>query len=52
MFKEDGFDVLCEGIEDVEMKEAVEEMGAKYEQGYYYSRPLSEKDFISYMKSL
>lgn len=52
MFKEDGFDVLCEGIEDVEMKEAVEEMGAKYEQGYYYSRPLSEKDFISYMKSI
>jgi EAL domain-containing protein (putative c-di-GMP-specific phosphodiesterase class I) len=49
MFSEEGFKVLCEGIEDLEMKESVEKMGANLEQGYYYSRPLSARDFISFM---
>ncbi len=40
-------------IEGVETKEAVEALGGldcDYIQGYYYSRPLSEKDFVRFLE--
>ena len=50
MISENGFKVLCEGIETEEMKENVEKMGTYYEQGYYFSRPLSAESFIKLLK--
>jgi len=50
MFSEDGYKVLCEGIENKTMKEGVEQMGCDYEQGYLYSKPLSEEEFLSFLK--
>lgn len=49
MFIEDGYKVLCEGIEKENMSEGVKNMGAQYEQGYLYSKPLPEDEFLAFL---
>ena len=49
MFREAGMQVVAEGVETREMKEALAEMGCDYEQGYYFSRPLPPKEFITFL---
>jgi EAL domain-containing protein (putative c-di-GMP-specific phosphodiesterase class I) len=39
------FDVIAEGIENQEDFEFLKEHGCKYYQGFYFSKPLSRKDF-------
>jgi len=39
------FDVIAEGIENQEDFEFLKENGCKYYQGFYFSKPLSRKDF-------
>ncbi len=43
--------VLCEGVENSSQSNFLQKIGCDMIQGYYYSRPLSEKDFIDYMAS-
>ena len=38
--------VLCEGVETKEQIELLRELGCKYVQGYYYSKPLSMAEFL------
>lgn len=45
-FKQMGFSVTAEGIEDEKMAEAMREIGCDYFQGYYYSKPISMIDFV------
>ena len=51
LFKHSKMEIVVEGIETVEMKEKMAELGCDYEQGYYFSKPIPPNDFISFMKS-
>lgn len=42
-------DIVSEGIETKEQYDIMENLGIKYIQGYYFSKPLPEKEFISKM---
>lgn len=41
-----GFSIVAEGIEEEEGFRQLEEINCDYIQGYYFSRPLSERDLI------
>lgn len=41
--------VLCEGVENDEQSKFLSKIGCDMIQGYYFSKPLSEKDFSEYM---
>ncbi len=43
-------DVIAEGVERQEQKEFLVENNCKLIQGYFYSRPLSEKDMTQYLR--
>jgi len=45
-----GLDVLAEGVETVEIQDFLIKEHCYVFQGYFYSRPLSPKDFECYMK--
>jgi diguanylate cyclase (GGDEF)-like protein len=42
--------VIAEGVESVEQKNLLDTLGCDRYQGYYYSRPISCEDFISFAK--
>ena len=42
---------VAEGIETEEQVERIHSLGGDYIQGYFYSKPLPESDFVSYMQS-
>lgn len=50
LFKHSKMEIVVEGIETVEMKDKMAELGCDYEQGYYFSKPIPPSDFIEYMK--
>ncbi len=45
-----GLRVVTEGVESAEEVELLKEMGCDYIQGYYFSKPLCEEDFIAYLE--
>ena len=47
-----GVQILQEGVESKEQLDFVSQYGCKLIQGYYYSKPLSEKGFINYCGTL
>ena len=42
---------LAEGVEDEEALDILRDLGCDYIQGYYLSKPLKDKEFISWCKS-
>lgn len=46
-----GLDTVAEGVETIEQIKFLESIACKYIQGYYYSRPLPENEFIEYIKA-
>lgn len=42
-------EIVSEGIETKEQYEIMEELGISYIQGYYFSRPLSEEQFLEFI---
>ncbi|MCR4674550.1 MAG: EAL domain-containing protein [Lachnospiraceae bacterium] len=44
------FKLVMEGVETKEMADKLAEMGCHYEQGFYYSKPIPEEDFVSFVK--
>ena len=50
MLKEMGYSVLVEGIETVEQKMLLEELGCDYYQGYYFSKPVRKQVFTDFIK--
>ncbi len=42
--------ILVEGVEDEETFKAFEKLNCDYIQGYYFSKPLPEKDFIDFLE--
>lgn len=43
--------VLCEGVENDSQNEFLRKIGCDMVQGYYYSKPLSEEEFVEYIKT-
>ena len=50
MIKAVGKLTLIEGVETHEQAATMEDMGIDYIQGFYYSKPLSETDFLEFMR--
>lgn len=44
--------VVAEGVEDKDQLKILEQYGCDIIQGYYFSKPLSEKDLIIKLKLL
>ena len=50
LLKSLGAEIVVEGVEDKEKAEWFSEMGCEYIQGYYYARPMPEKEFMEFCK--
>jgi EAL domain-containing protein (putative c-di-GMP-specific phosphodiesterase class I) len=50
-FKNRDLRLVVEGVETEEMAETLGLLGCHYEQGYYYSKPISEEEFLKYITS-
>ena len=50
MMKRIGKDVLAEGVESQGQVDALRSMGVDYIQGYFFSKPLSESDFVKFLE--
>ncbi len=51
MLKDISFRVLQEGVETASQEDLLIKNGIDYIQGYYYSHPIPEDDFIKYLES-
>ena len=49
--KDYGLHILAEGVETVEQAEILVEKGVEYLQGFYYSRPIPENEYIEFLKA-
>lgn len=47
MIKSLRMDIVAEGVETMEQAEQLCEMGCDYFQGYYYSKPVRQEEFVS-----
>ncbi len=45
-----GVETITEGVENEEQRRIMAELGTDRIQGYYYSRPLPEKEFLELMR--
>lgn len=50
-FKQNGMNILMEGVENLTQDALVREAGADYIQGFLYKRPLCEKDCLEVFKN-
>ena len=48
-FENETFSLVVEGVETEEMAEELANLGCRYEQGYFYSKPIPEYAFIKYV---
>lgn len=46
MMKDMGLEIITEGVETKEMAEKLIQMGCNLHQGYYYSKPVPEEEFL------
>ncbi|MBE7007575.1 MAG: EAL domain-containing protein [Ruminococcaceae bacterium] len=49
MMQDIGMELVVEGVETAESQKTVSDMSCDYIQGFYYSKPLSEEDFVSFI---
>jgi EAL domain-containing protein (putative c-di-GMP-specific phosphodiesterase class I) len=49
LFKDSNLEIVCEGVEDLEMARILKNLGVDYEQGYYFSKPVPEDEFLAYL---
>lgn len=47
-----GVHIVAEGVETDEMAKKLEEYKVDYLQGYNYSRPICESDFIKFLSNM
>ena len=50
MMKDIDKELVVEGVEDEETLSTLKEMGCDFIQGFYFSRPLPEKEFVEFIK--
>lgn len=46
-----GLTIVSEGVETAEEGRAIRDLGIEYIQGFYFSRPLPEEEFLEYLRS-
>lgn len=51
MFRNSNMKIVVEGVETVEMKTQLAEMGCDYEQGYFFSKPVPPNAFLAYLRA-
>ena len=51
MIKDLEMSVLAEGVETEEQKTMLCELGCDYFQGYYYSKPVPQDDFLTIIRN-
>lgn len=51
LIKSQGEKIVAEGVETLEQSEIIAKLGCDYIQGYYYSKPLPESEFVTKVKS-
>jgi len=44
-----GMEIVSEGVETREQFDAMCALGVEYVQGYYFSKPLPEADFLAFL---
>ncbi len=49
--KDYGLHVLAEGIENLEQAQVLIDFGVEYLQGFYYSRPIPESEYVEFLKA-
>ena len=52
MIKKLNMQIVAEGIEDKHQLDTLLGMGCDFIQGYYFSKPVPEKDFIRCLKRI
>lgn len=50
MARQLGKETICEGVETEQQVNFLRSINCNYVQGFFYSKPLSEKDFIEYLE--
>ena len=50
MIKDMEMEIVVEGIESEEMADKLSELGCDFLQGFYYSRPLPEDEFLNFLR--
>ncbi len=50
MFKDMNMEIVVEGIETEQMVKRFSELQCDFIQGYYYSKPIPEKDFVQFIQ--
>lgn len=50
MIKAEGKKIIAEGIESEEQMDIIRKLNGDYLQGYYFSKPLKESEFVRYIK--
>lgn len=51
MIHDMGLKIVSEGVETAEECQAIGALGIEYIQGYYFSRPLPEREFLRYLEN-
>ena len=51
MFRNSNMKIVVEGVETVDMKTQLAEMGCDYEQGFFFSKPVPPQIFLDYLKT-
>ena len=51
MIQDMGLSIVSEGVETAEECQAIADLGIEYIQGFYFSKPLPEKEFLEYLKT-
>jgi EAL domain-containing protein (putative c-di-GMP-specific phosphodiesterase class I) len=50
MIKSMGMSIVAEGVEEQYQLEALAKLGVDYIQGYYFSKPVPESEFVRFIK--
>ena len=50
LIKSMGAHIVVEGVESKEVSDWFEEQGCDFIQGFYYAKPMTEKDYVQFMK--
>jgi EAL domain-containing protein (putative c-di-GMP-specific phosphodiesterase class I) len=51
LIKDNRMDVVCEGVEIEEQVEFLASSGCDMAQGFYFSRPIPEQEFLNFIKA-
>ena len=51
MIHDMGLTIVSEGVETAEEGRAIADLGIEYIQGFYFSRPLPEDEFLTYLST-